>query len=228
MSLLLCRLRLNAAHSDLPTSAPAGHAAAAVASSRNSDRRRADAAEATQRNGGSLLHATLVAAGRRRPGAARDVSFFAVPEPEPRVIKKHDLVTIIVREESEFSSEGTTDSRRRPSSTRAIEEFIKLDALSGLRSSRAAASRTPCRRSRRRGNREFKGEGTVDRTDSFTAAHHRRGARREAQRHARPPGPQAHQDRRGGAEVHPHRHLPRRGHHAPTTRSSARSCTTWS
>src|SRR5688500_670060 len=65
-------------------------------------------AEAYQRSGGSLLRATLASQSDAAQAPLASVSFFAVPEPEPRVIKKHDLVTIIVREESSFSSDGAT------------------------------------------------------------------------------------------------------------------------
>src|SRR5690349_14254874 len=51
-------------------------------------------------NGGSLLRASLAAQTDPSIAKASQVSFFAVPAPVPRVLKKHDLVTIIVREES--------------------------------------------------------------------------------------------------------------------------------
>src|SRR5829696_8252907 len=54
-------------------------------------------AEAYQRSGGSLLRASLASQPDAGQAPLASVSFFAVPEPEPRVIKKHDLVTIIVR-----------------------------------------------------------------------------------------------------------------------------------
>ena len=125
------------------------------------------AGQAMGRNGGSLLKATLTAPVD--PGQAKlgDVSYFSVPEPEPRLIKKHDLVTVIIREESEFSSEGTTEATREAEIDARIEEFIKLDleelqlkggGISAVPPSIVASS-----------EREFKGEGTVDRTDSFTA-----------------------------------------------------------
>ncbi len=75
----------------------------------NEDARAASAA--MQRNGGSLLKATLVAPVDPGQAQLANVSYFSVPQPEPRVIRKHDLVTIIIRDESEFSSEGTTETQ---------------------------------------------------------------------------------------------------------------------
>src|SRR5437762_244481 len=58
-----------------------------------------------QRGNGSLLRATL--ASQPDPAQARlsAVSFFTVPEPQPKTIKKHDLVTIIVREQTDMKTE---------------------------------------------------------------------------------------------------------------------------
>jgi len=125
------------------------------------------AAQSMQRNGGSLLKATLAAPVD--PGQAQlgNVSYFAVPEPEPRVIKKHDLVTVIIREESEFSSDGTTEAKREASIDARITEFMKLDLEEFQLKGGGIGSVPPSIVAD--SNREFKGEGTVDRTDSFTA-----------------------------------------------------------
>src|SRR3954471_16335126 len=67
------------------------------------------AASLMHKNGGSLLRATLAAQQDPSQAPIGSVSYFAVPAPEPKVLRKHDLVTIIVREESESKSNGTTD-----------------------------------------------------------------------------------------------------------------------
>lgn len=129
-----------------------------------------DAGSLMQRNGGSLFRASMataaVAPDPSQP-ALRDASFFAVPEPEPRTIKKHDLVTIIVREESAFSSKGTTDTSRESEIEARIEEFIKLK-LSNVEIEGGAIGPTPPS-IKMNSSRTFKGEGTVDRADSLTA-----------------------------------------------------------
>jgi len=125
------------------------------------------AASAMQRNGGSLLKATLSAP--TDPGQAQlsNVSYFSVPEPEPRVIKKHDQVTIIIREESEFNSEGTTETKKDAAIDARITEFLKLD-LKEFQLKGGGISEVPPSIVAE-GTREFTGEGTVDREDSFTA-----------------------------------------------------------
>jgi flagellar L-ring protein precursor FlgH len=126
-----------------------------------------DAAALLRNNGNSLLKASLAAGPDPSAAQLRDVSLHAVPIPEPRVIKKHDLVTIIVREESQFSSEGTGDVKREASIDAAIEDFIKLKLHNWEIEGGAIGPQPP--RIAGHLNREFKGEGTVDRSDRFTA-----------------------------------------------------------
>src|SRR5262245_21055007 len=63
-------------------------------------------------NGGSLLRASLAVSPDPSVATLKQVSFFAVPDPEPRTMKKHDLVTIIIREESEITSDGNSDLKK--------------------------------------------------------------------------------------------------------------------
>ena len=128
-----------------------------------------DASVVVQRTGGSLLKAQLSSMPPAAPDAKRprDVSFFAIPEPEPRTIRKHDLVTIIVREESEYSAQGTTDTTRESDIDVRLEEFIKL-RMRNWEVEGAGIGPTPPS-IKASAKRNFKGEGTVDRTDSLTA-----------------------------------------------------------
>jgi flagellar L-ring protein precursor FlgH len=125
----------------------------------------ASAAQVMQRNGGSLLKATLAAPTDPAQASLAAVSFFAVPEPEPRVIKKHDLVTIIIREESEFTSEGTTETSRQAALEARIDEFIRI---SKLRLTGGGIDVTNPPAISANGSREFTGEGTVELSDSLT------------------------------------------------------------
>jgi flagellar L-ring protein precursor FlgH len=106
--------------------------------------------------------ATSADAGQAR---LTDLSFFAVLDPEPKVMRKHDLVTIIVREESEFSSEGTTDLKKNADLNAKIDQFIQfsLDNFE-LKNSMGTPAEI-----KMNGSRNFKGEATVDRIDSLTA-----------------------------------------------------------
>ena len=125
-----------------------------------------DAAASMRRNGNSLLKATLNAKQGRGQARLADVSFHAVPEPVPRTLRKHDQVTIIVREESEFSTRGRSEFRKEAEFEARLEEFIKLKIRNAELEGGALGPSTPSLRAT--GRRDFKGEGTVDRSDSFT------------------------------------------------------------
>lgn len=51
-------------------------------------------ADLMAKHNGSLLRASLEAAPDASKAQVADVSFFSVPPPQPKTIKKHDLVTI--------------------------------------------------------------------------------------------------------------------------------------
>jgi len=119
-----------------------------------------------QKSGGSLLRASMMAGPD--PGRARisQVSFMAVPEPEPKNLKKHDLVTIIVREETEYTSDGSTDLKKQADFEAKLEQWIKLK-LSNAEIEGGGEGDTPPA-IKFSGARNFKGEATVDRSDSLT------------------------------------------------------------
>ena len=120
-------------------------------------------AEMLKRSGGSLLQAQQMVDASS--GHAQG-SFFAVPEPEPRTLKKHDLLTIVINEQSEISSKGTNNMTRDSEFDAKVSNFIafkpKSLTLLGL-----TPTTTP--EANLSGKRSFQGEGEVDRSDSFTA-----------------------------------------------------------
>lgn len=116
-------------------------------------------------NGGSLLRASL-SAGPGDSRALDALSFFAVPAPEPRVIRRHDLVTVIIREQSEFSSDGSTETKRDAQLQAEIRQFIQLN-LANLALENSIAGTPP--KIDVAGKRSFAGDGKVERTDSLTA-----------------------------------------------------------
>lgn len=122
--------------------------------------------ELLRENGGSLLRAGLGQQSDPSASQLDSMSFFSVPPPKPRVIQKHDLVTIIIREQSEFTSDGSAESTKNAQLAAQITQFIKLN-LSNLELENAIGGTTP--RIDMNGNRRFSGEGTVERSDSFTA-----------------------------------------------------------
>ena len=123
-------------------------------------------AELMQRNNGSVYRAAMAMPQDPRLIKVSDVSFFNVPVPKPRTLAKHDLVTIIVRESSENSSEGSTDTKKDASLDAKLEQFPKLD-LANFAFGNAIGTVTP--ELKLSGNRDFKGEATVDRKDTLTA-----------------------------------------------------------
>lgn len=92
------------------------------------------------------------------------VSFFAVPEPEPTIIQKHDLVTVIVREESSAKTAGKTDLSKEMSIDARLQDYLRLD-LSEL----SVEGRPSDLAIRGEAGREFQGDGKVDRKDSMVA-----------------------------------------------------------
>lgn len=164
--LIACLVSLRAiAQSETP--ANTGQNAAA-----NTPPSAADIAALYARHGGSLYQAQM----QSQNGQAVDstvaasrlaaASFFAVPPPKPKVYVKHDLVTVIIREQSEFKSEGTTDLEKKADVSAAINEFLKLN-LGNLSLDPIVGATKP--KIDIKGDRSFKGDGSVDRKDSMTA-----------------------------------------------------------
>lgn len=121
--------------------------------------------ERVRTSGGSLLQISTPPA----PVGAVDnpFSFYDVPPPVPKTIQKHDLVQIIIREESESKHEGTTELKKKYELQAAIDEWIRFNlenvALSGGGINGTAPS------IKLNGNSNFKGEGSAERSDSITA-----------------------------------------------------------
>jgi len=137
-----------------------------------------------QRNGGSLfraensVHATEaaeVAPGEASadaksnapPGSVEAVSFFAVSPQKPKSYKKHDLITVIAKEDSNYTANGTTSETRTQDLNAQLNAFITLrPSLNQLRSVIAGSSQIP--QIQTTNENDFKGTGEVDRTDTFT------------------------------------------------------------
>lgn len=124
-----------------------------------------DTSNLMRQTGGSLLQATMAMQADPAQAKLTDMSFFAVPEPEPRTMHKHDLITIIVREESEYSSEGTTDLKKQADLEAKVDQFIQF-SIDNFEIKNSIGTPPEIKMN---GSRNFKGEATVDRTDSLTA-----------------------------------------------------------
>lgn len=122
--------------------------------------------ELMRANNGSLYRAAAAMPNDPRMIRAADVSLVAVPVPKPKLMQKHDLLTIIVREESNYSSEATADTKKSAGFDAKISSFPKFN-LADFALESAIGDYTP--RLAADGSRNYKGEGTVDRKDVLTA-----------------------------------------------------------
>lgn len=148
-------------------------------SSRDTPRRSADvpqkpatnsavqAASLVRRTDGSLLQAQLAAQADPSQVKPSQVSFLVVPEPEPKTLKRHDLVTIVIREESAITSAESKDFKKDAQLDTAVDQFVKLSAVGP--SIVGLPSPTNPEEIKIRGNRTWTGQGDLNRTDSLTA-----------------------------------------------------------
>lgn len=65
------------------------------------------------------------------PSAVAAVSLIAVPPAQARKIKKHDLVQVVISENSSASSTGASDSKKTQSFDVALQQFLELGRFSG-------------------------------------------------------------------------------------------------
>lgn len=122
-----------------------------------------------ERNGGSLARAQVA---DEDPSAteAPSVSYTAVPSAKPKLLRKHDLVTIVVREESQFSSNGTTNTKHSADLDSVIDSYVSLSMKSlGATGLVEHSPATPIEL-KTNSVRDFDGEATVNRADTFTAS----------------------------------------------------------
>jgi flagellar L-ring protein precursor FlgH len=124
------------------------------------------AASMMRKTGGSLLQAQLAAPTEASQVKPSQVSFFAVPEAQPKTLKVHDLVQIIVQEQSAITSKATNNISRDSELDAKVNNFVKLD-LSKLKLQGLQPSITP--EVNLSGIRSFQGQGDIERSDSFTA-----------------------------------------------------------
>jgi flagellar L-ring protein precursor FlgH len=120
-----------------------------------------------QRTNGSLLRAETYNATEGQTMTAGSASFYNVPEPKPKLLKKHDLVTIIIRENSQFTTNGTTDLKHGNDLDAIIDSYVMLGWQGNGPSINEHAPVTPIEL-KTSGQRDFKGTATLERDDTFT------------------------------------------------------------
>lgn len=130
-----------------------------------------DTGDAYARSGGSLMRAARSAEVPSDPNASQidprvaDMSFFAVPPPPKRIIRQHDLITIIIKEQSEFKSEGSTKLDKKADLSAAINQFIRLN-LNNMQLQNTIADVVP--RIDLEGEMGFDGKGSASRKDTLS------------------------------------------------------------
>lgn len=128
-----------------------------------------------QRSGNSLLRAGAAMTPRRQSveGATPEseeqariaaVSLLAVPPPQPRTLKKHDLIQIIIRESTQASSKGNTDAKKETSLDAHLDNYLKLTKQFQVE---GVVPTTPLALVGA-ANSQFKGDATSVREDSYT------------------------------------------------------------
>ena len=124
-----------------------------------------------QKTGGSLLRASLAAPIDPNQAKLSQVSYTALPDPEPKTIRKHDLITIVISEQSAFTSKETADLKREADYDAQLNAWARLN-LSRLELSPTAIGGSGGGASpevKMTGTRNFTGDGSVDRSDNLTA-----------------------------------------------------------
>lgn len=130
-----------------------------------------DTGDAYSRAGGSLMRASRGAMAPEVEGGSQvdpriaGISFFAVPPPPRRIIRQHDLITIIIKEQSEFKSEGSTKLDKKADLTAAINQFLKLN-LRNTELENTIGTVIP--KIDIEGEMGFDGKGTAERKDSLS------------------------------------------------------------
>ncbi len=93
-------------------------------------------------------------------------SYYNVPPAKPKLLRKHDLVTIVIRENSQFQTNGTTDLKRKNDLDAIIDSYVTL----GLQNGPSLNEHLPVTpiELKTSGQRDFKGTAQLERDDSYT------------------------------------------------------------
>lgn len=96
-----------------------------------------------------------------------DVSLHYIEEPDVRVIKQHDIITIIIDENSSTTSSQSLDTKKDSGSSANINALVNWMQLLELRLEQGDLQNTQLIDLNTA--RDFKGEGDYERKDKFTA-----------------------------------------------------------
>ncbi len=119
-----------------------------------------------QSNGGSLLQASTPAPSTDGSEKTGSYNIYAVAAAEPHVLKKHDLVNIVVNEASKSQTSGLSDQERQSDLDAKVDAFVKLNLAKLSIEGGAEGAKPP--EVKLEGTRDFKATGEYDRTDVMT------------------------------------------------------------
>jgi flagellar L-ring protein FlgH len=123
--------------------------------------------ELMQGNDGSLMQAE--AAQQSTDGSKKAIGYidlYAVAPQQPHVLKKHDLVNIVVNEESKSQTAGTSDQERQSDFDAKVDAFVKFELAKFSVQGAAEGANPP--EIKLEGDRDFKATGEYDRSDTMT------------------------------------------------------------
>jgi flagellar L-ring protein precursor FlgH len=127
--------------------------------------------QAFQQSGGSLF--AMQNGGGQGGGSAggpatnQNSSLFAVAPREPRKLQKWDLITVIVREESDSKSKSLTDLKKSADFNALLEQYVQFSLSNFALKGQPALANQP--QLKAQAQRNFKGDGAADRSDSMSA-----------------------------------------------------------
>ena len=139
-----------------------------VAQEQEEDRQQTEASVFQQT--GSLFKASLAGmpATDDHHSRMQSASLFAVPEQKPRTIKKHDLVTVIINEEASVASDAKASTDRDTQLNATLSSYLQINPTNLKNFSFTGVQPTIPPGFVGDLQRNFKGDGQDDRTDSFT------------------------------------------------------------
>jgi flagellar L-ring protein precursor FlgH len=106
--------------------------------------------------------------GRTLNAALEQGSYLAVGLPEPRKFAIHDLITIIIREQSSATSEATLDTDKKTSAKGGINAFPSLQLKDLIEGQLPGGDLTNPPEVDVQFQNKFEGEGEYERKDSLT------------------------------------------------------------
>jgi len=107
----------------------------------------------------------MIAGASQAHAAVEQTSLIAVEVPEPKKYKVHDLVTIIVREQKKFESDGEAEQTKKLSLDARLEEWFRLYAGCKLGADQLRYGEPSVKLGL---DGKYSGEGSVEREDKFT------------------------------------------------------------